>query len=164
MTKDKKVHAPDISGVEESLLNATSENVQKSTISYEDRLNFVNEISQPMAGRKLTKKIYKLIKKASKNREYCKSGLKLVQSSIRKGATGLIILAGDVTPVDVMIHLPAVCEDKDIPYCYVPSKEDIGTAMGVTRGVISVLIIDNPEIQDNFVEVLNEVKALPIPF
>lgn len=60
MTKDKKVHAPDISIVEESLLNTTSE---KASVTYEDRLNFVNEIAQPMAGRKLTKKIYKFIKK-----------------------------------------------------------------------------------------------------
>uniref|UniRef100_R4FMF8 Putative box h/aca snornp component n=1 Tax=Rhodnius prolixus TaxID=13249 RepID=R4FMF8_RHOPR len=161
MTKDKKVHAPDISIVEESLLNTTSE---KASVTYEDRLNFVNEIAQPMAGRKLTKKNIQVYKKASKNREYCKSGLKLVQSSIRKGATGLVILAGDVTPVDVMIHLPAVCEDKDIPYCYVPSKEDIGTAMGVTRGVIAILIIDHSDIQENFAEVLAEIQALPIPF
>lgn len=76
----------------------------------------------------------------------------------------LVILAGDVTPVDVMIHLPAVCEDKDIPYCYVPSKEDIGTAMGVTRGVIAILIIDHSDIQENFAEVLAEIQALPIPF
>ncbi|KAK9506347.1 hypothetical protein O3M35_008302 [Rhynocoris fuscipes] len=164
MTKGKKVKAPDISGTEETLLNNSSvDALQKSVISYEERLTFVNEIAQPMASRKLTKKIYKLIKKASKNREYCKTGLKLVQSAIRKGATGLVILAGDVSPVDVMIHLPAVCEDKEIPYCYVPSKDDIGTAMGVTRGVITVLILDNPEIQELYAEILDEVKALPIP-
>lgn len=34
-------------------------------MSYEDKLGFVNAISQPMAPKKLTKKIYKCIKKGT---------------------------------------------------------------------------------------------------
>lgn len=33
-----------------------------------------------------------------------------------------VVLAGDVTPIDVYSHLPVMCEDRNIPYCYVPSK------------------------------------------
>jgi len=35
----------------------------------------------------------------------------------------LVILAGDTNPIDVISHMPVVCEDKSIPYCYTPSKE-----------------------------------------
>jgi ribosomal protein L7Ae-like RNA K-turn-binding protein len=38
-------------------------------------------------------------------------------------ACRLIILAGDISPIDVLTHVPVVCEDHDIPYVYVPSKE-----------------------------------------
>lgn len=35
----------------------------------------------------------------------------------------LCIIAGDISPVDVITPLPVLCEDNDIPYIYVPSKE-----------------------------------------
>lgn len=33
-----------------------------------------------------------------------------------------MILAGDVSPIDVISHIPVLCEENQIPYCYVPSK------------------------------------------
>lgn len=35
----------------------------------------------------------------------------------------ICIIAGDISPIDVVIHLPVMCEDRDIPYIYVPSKD-----------------------------------------
>lgn len=35
----------------------------------------------------------------------------------------ICILAGDISPIDVITHIPILCEDNDIPYIYVPSKE-----------------------------------------
>ena len=32
------------------------------------------------------------------------------------------MLAGDVSPIDVISHLPVLCEDNKVPYCYVPSR------------------------------------------
>nr|KAF7425157.1 hypothetical protein H0235_007595 [Vespula pensylvanica] len=109
-------------------------------LSYEDKLKYVNSIATPMASRKLAKKIYKCIKKASKHRTYLRNGLKDVQKHIRKGEKGLVVFAGDVFPIEIMCHLPIVCEDKDIPYCYTPSRLDIGTAMGVKRGSLMDIV------------------------
>merc|ERR1712165_230207 len=89
-------------------------------MSYEDRLKYVSVISKPMAPKKLTKKLYKCIKKGMKLKTFVRNGLKDVQSRIRKGEKGLVVFAGDVTPIDVMCHLPAVCEEKNLPYVYTP--------------------------------------------
>ncbi len=35
----------------------------------------------------------------------------------------ICVLAGDISPVDVLTHIPIICEDHQIPYIYVPSKE-----------------------------------------
>lgn len=43
--------------------------------------------------------------------------------SIRKKCKGVCVLAGDIAPVDVLSHVPILCEESDIPYIYVPSKE-----------------------------------------
>lgn len=41
------------------------------------------------------------------------------------------IIAGDISPIDVITHLPVLCEDHDIPYIFVPSKEVIGACKHV---------------------------------
>jgi H/ACA ribonucleoprotein complex subunit 2 len=35
----------------------------------------------------------------------------------------LVVLAGDIWPIDVISHIPVLCEDNEIPYVYVPAKE-----------------------------------------
>ena len=75
-----------------------------------------------------------------------------------------MIFAGDVTPIDVMTHMPAVCEGKDIPYCFVPSRYDLGSAMGVQRGTLMVLIKNADEYNDTYAECLGEINKLEIPY
>jgi H/ACA ribonucleoprotein complex subunit 2 len=83
-----------------------------------------------------------------------RNGLKDVQKRIRKGERGIVIFAGDITPIDIMCHLPGVCEDNDIPYVYVPSRKDLGAAMGIMRGCMTVLVRSH----DDYKEIYNELK------
>ncbi|XP_014255555.1 H/ACA ribonucleoprotein complex subunit 2-like protein [Cimex lectularius] len=162
MTKDKKKQS--LSEFEEQPPEDTSMMDSKQVLTYEERLKFVNEIAKPLASRKLTKKIYKLIKKSHKEGKAYWSGLKNVQARLRKGdVEGIAILAGDVSPIDVYTHVPAVCEDKDVPYVFVPSREDIGLAMGVNRAVIAAYIGESEGYKELYDEVKSEIKSLPIP-
>merc|ERR1711878_232138 len=130
-------------------------------VSYEEKLKFVRVVSKPMASKKLAKKLYKCIKKGIKHKTYVRNGLKDVQARIRKGERGLVVFAGDVTPIEVMCHLPAVCEEKGLPYCYTPSRQDLGTAMGVKRGSLMVLIKEHEDYKDVFEECKTEIEKLP---
>jgi H/ACA ribonucleoprotein complex subunit 2 len=35
----------------------------------------------------------------------------------------ICIIAGDISPIDVVTHLPVLCEEKNVLYIYVTSKE-----------------------------------------
>ncbi|RWS06240.1 H/ACA ribonucleoprotein complex subunit 2-like protein, partial [Dinothrombium tinctorium] len=133
------------------------------SLPYSDKLKYVSVIAKPMASKKLAKKLFKLIRKAAKRKTFLRSGLKDVQTRIRKGETGLVVFAGDVTPIDVMSHLPVVCEERGLPYVYVPLRYDISTAMGVKRPCLMVLI----RLHDDYIDLYNEceaeMKELPIP-
>lgn len=61
-----------------------------------------------------------------------------------------------------MCHLPGVCEEKSIPYVYVPSRTDLGAAMGVKRGCLTVLVRTHEEYKDSFDELKEEVNHLGI--
>ena len=55
-----------------------------------------------------------------------KRGVKEVGKSIRKGAKGICVFAADVSPVDVLSHLPVQCENNAIPYIYIRSRLMLG--------------------------------------
>jgi H/ACA ribonucleoprotein complex subunit 2 len=116
--------------------------------TYEERLEAISIISQPMASKKSTKKIHKLVKKvaaASKKQHLLRRGVKEVIKAVRKGESGLAILAGDIYPLDVISHLPVYLEEKNIPYLFVPSKQDLGAAAHTKRPT-SIVLVKKPAV------------------
>ncbi|KAM7355339.1 NHP2 ribonucleoprotein [Cochliomyia hominivorax] len=148
--------------VDESVTEVGNVSIKEED-NYDDKLKYVNSIAQPMATKKIAKKCYKLVKKAIKHKTYLRNGLKDVQTRLRKGETGLVIFAGDVTPIEIMCHLPAVCEEKGIPYVFTPSRADLGVAMGVRRGTVALLVRENPDYKDLYDEVKQEISTLYCP-
>jgi large subunit ribosomal protein L7Ae len=51
--------------------------------------------------------------------------------AIEKGEATLVVIAEDVDPEEVVMHLPMICEEKHVPYVYVPLKADLGKASGL---------------------------------
>ena len=50
------------------------------------------------------------------------------------------MIAADISPIDVLSHLPILCEDKGIPYIYVKSRAEVGEACKTKRPTSCVLI------------------------
>ncbi|RJE17975.1 small nucleolar ribonucleoprotein SNU13 [Aspergillus sclerotialis] len=63
--------------------------------------------------------------------------------TLNRGTSEIVILAGDTTPLAILLHLPLLAEDKNTPYVYVPSKMALGRACGVSRPVIAASITTN---------------------
>ncbi|WZN58581.1 ribosomal protein L7Ae [Chloropicon roscoffensis] len=100
-------------------------------------------IAKPMADEKLSKKILKAVKKAAKVKAL-KRGVKEVVKAVRKGTKGTCIIAGDVSPIDVLSHVPVLCEDNEVPYVFVPSKEELGAAGLTKRPTSCILLLPKP--------------------
>lgn len=117
------------------------EGAKKSSTAktYEERVEAVNVISQPLASKKSTKKAHKLVKKAASSK-HIRRGVKELVKGLRKGETGLAIIAGDIYPIDVISHLPILLEEKNVPYIFVPSKQDLGAAASTKRPTSCVLV------------------------
>ncbi|KAI3494666.1 hypothetical protein L1887_40482 [Cichorium endivia] len=108
--------------------------------SAEDTLE-ISPIAQPLAQPKVAKKLFKLTKKASKSRGHVKRGVKEVVKALRKGEKGLVVLAGDISPIDILSHIPVLCEDTSNPYIFVRSKEALGSASATKRPTSCVMIV-----------------------
>ena len=81
-------------------------------------------------------------------------GVKEVTKNLRQGKTGIIVLAGDVNPVEIICHIPIICEDKKIPYVYVNSRNRLGLAT-LSRNPTTVLMILKPSENTEFYEEYN---------
>uniref|UniRef100_A0A453PGM7 Ribosomal protein eL8/eL30/eS12/Gadd45 domain-containing protein n=1 Tax=Aegilops tauschii subsp. strangulata TaxID=200361 RepID=A0A453PGM7_AEGTS len=73
-----------------------------------------------------------------------KRGVKEVVKSIRRGSKGLCVIAGNISPIDVITHLPILCEEANVPYIYVTSKEELATAGTTKRPTCCVLVMTKP--------------------
>ncbi|OCT88709.1 H/ACA ribonucleoprotein complex subunit 2-like protein [Xenopus laevis] len=131
--------------------------------SYDELLSYLNPVAKPLAGRKLTKKLNKCVKKAIKQKNI-RRGVKEVQKFINKGEKGIVVMAGDTLPIEVYCHIPVMCEDRGIPYSYVPSKSDLGAAAGSKRPTCVILIKPHEDYQEAYDECLEDVQALPLPY
>jgi large subunit ribosomal protein L7Ae len=70
-------------------------------------------------------------------------------NSIERGNAQFVVIADDVQPPEIVMHLPLLCEDKGVPYVKVDSKEELGAAVGLNVSTASVAIEDPGEAEDD---------------
>lgn len=63
--------------------------------------------------------------------------------TLNRGICEFIIMTADVEPIEIVLHLPLLCEDKNVPYVFLPSKTALGRACGVSRAVIAASVTTN---------------------
>jgi large subunit ribosomal protein L7Ae len=51
--------------------------------------------------------------------------------AVERGQAKLVVIAEDVDPPEVVAHLPLLCEERKIPYVFVPNKEKLGVSAGI---------------------------------
>ncbi|CAH8574768.1 unnamed protein product [Dicrocoelium dendriticum] len=137
--------------------------VVQEELSYEEKLKFAIPIAQPIASEKLTSRLYKLARKAKR----CKKadcGIKSIIKAIEKKKTmGIVVLAADVSPMDSITHLPIICEENRIPYCYVPSRMDLGASISSTTPVPALMLVRDEQYAKLYDKCHSVVDALPLP-
>lgn len=115
---------------------------------------YLSPIAKPMAGKKLQKRLFKLMGKAAKTKSL-RRGIKEVVLALRKDEKGVCLIAGDVYPVDVVAHLPLLCEEAEVPYCYVSRKADLGAA-GLTKRPTSVAFVSKKSADEGLTSDIKE--------
>jgi large subunit ribosomal protein L7Ae len=69
-----------------------------------------------------------------------RKGANEVTKSVERGLATLVVIAEDVEPEEVVIHIPQLCEQKKIAYSYVPSKSDLGKSIGMNVPCTAVAV------------------------
>ncbi len=75
-------------------------------------------------------KAYEAVKLAVQNGNVRK-GVNEVTKSIERGLPTIVVVAEDVEPEEVIMHVPTLCEQRKIALVFVPEKEKLGAAAGL---------------------------------
>lgn len=80
--------------------------------------------------------------------------------AIERGISKLIVIAEDVEPPEVVAHLPIICEEQNAAYAFVPSKQDLGKALGIDVTSAAAAIIDAGDANHIVEEVVASIKKI----
>jgi large subunit ribosomal protein L7Ae len=69
-----------------------------------------------------------------------KKGVNEVTKSIERGLASFVVIAEDVEPEEVVMHIPMLCEQKKITFAYLPTKELLGKAVGLNVPCTAVAV------------------------
>jgi len=102
----------------------------------------VNPKAYPLADPQLTVTILDLVQQAANYKQLLK-GANESTKALNRGIAEFIVMAADADPLEILLHLPLLCEDKNAPYVFVRSKQALGRATGVSRPVIACAVTVN---------------------
>lgn len=121
----------------------------------------VDPKAYPLADPNLTTKILNLIQQAN-NYQQLRRGANEATKTLNRNQSELIILAADAEPLEIVLHLPLLCEDKNVPYVFVRSKQALGRACGVQRCIVACSIVssENSQLKSQISGLHQEVEKL----
>uniref|UniRef100_A0A8D8KAB0 NHP2-like protein 1 homolog n=2 Tax=Culicinae TaxID=43817 RepID=A0A8D8KAB0_CULPI len=121
----------------------------------------VNPKAYPLADQALTSKIMTLIQQAV-NYKQLRRGANEATKTLNRGLSEFIVMAADAEPLEIILHLPLLCEDKNVPYVFVRSKQALGRACGVSRPIVacSVTINEGSQLKSQIVTIQQEIERL----
>jgi len=90
-----------------------------------------------------------------------KKGTNEATKAIERGVARLVVIAEDVEPPEVVAHLPILCEERSVPYVYVPSKTQMGPALGIDVGAAAAAITELGDAQGLVEQILAAVGPKP---
>ncbi|MEM2092717.1 MAG: 50S ribosomal protein L7Ae [Candidatus Bathyarchaeia archaeon] len=89
-----------------------------------------------------------------------KKGANETTKAVERAQARLVVIAEDVDPPEVVAHLPLLCDEKKIPYIYVPSKEKIGNAVGIDVPASAACIVNEGEAVGLVKEIVKRVEQI----
>lgn len=107
----------------------------------------------------LAESTYNAIEK-SRDTGKIRKGTNEVTKAIERGEADLVVIAGDVEPPEIVMHLPALCDEKGISYTFVPEKEELGLAAGLPVRTSAVAITETGSADDDVKEIVTKVDEL----
>ncbi len=85
-----------------------------------------------------------------------KKGTNEATKALERGNAKLVVYAKDANPKEIVMHIPLLAKEKNIPVFEVSQKAELGAAAGLEVSTVAVAIIDAGEAKDIILELQAE--------
>ncbi len=102
---------------------------------------------------------YEALQIASKSGQVRK-GTNETTKAIERAVAKLVVIAEDVEPPEVVAHLPILCNERKIPYVFVPTKDKLGSAIGIDVPAASACIVKEGDAVNLLKELIKRIDGL----
>ena len=109
--------------------------------------------------KELIEETYRAIEQAKVSGKISK-GCNEVTKSIERGTAKVVAIASDVSPPEIVMHLPALAKEKGITCVQVGGKEELGAASGLEVGTACVSITKEGDAKRTIARVVEQVKQI----
>ncbi len=107
----------------------------------------------------LAEKVYNTIESVVRSGSVRK-GTNEVTKAIERGTARLVVIAEDIEPEEIVMHIPILSKEKAVPFIFVPTKQELGAACGISVSTATVVIDDVGKAGKQVDEIVSAVKAL----
>lgn len=87
-----------------------------------------------------------------------KRGTNEVTKAIEKQKAKLVVVAKDVSPPEIVMHLPLLAKEKEVLCVTTGTKDEIGAAAGIGIGTSSIAIIDEGDAKEQIKRLAEMIK------
>ena len=102
----------------------------------------------------------KAILEKTKKSGKIKIGSNEATKASERGTAKLIVIAEDVSPPEIVMHLPLICKEKGIPYSFVSTKKDLGAIVGIEVGTAAIAVLDEGETKKDFADLTKKIQEI----
>ena len=89
-----------------------------------------------------------------------RKGTNEATKAVERSQAKLVIIAEDVDPPEVVAHLPLLCDERKIPYVFVPEKIKIGNALGIDVPCAAACILKEGEATGLIKEIITRIDQV----
>ncbi len=77
-------------------------------------------------------------------------GVDEVTKMVERGQAQFVVLAQDVSPAEIVMHLPGLCKEKNIPLGLVSAKKELGEKAGLKVATSALAVVDAGDSKKEF--------------
>ena len=109
--------------------------------------------------KELVEKAYEALEQARDTGKITK-GTNETTKYVERGTSKLVLIAEDVSPEEIIAHIPFLCEEKNVPYIFVPRRDELGQATGIDVPTSASAIVKEGKAKALVAEIVEKVAEL----
>lgn len=109
----------------------------------------------------LKNSVLDFVKNTVKKNGRIKKGMNESTKAIERGKAKLVVIASDISPAEIVMHLPPIAQEKKIPYVFVNTKAELGKAAEIHTPCSALAILEfDKSIEADFKEIIKQISNL----